>query len=58
MEPNFLTAKQIMDITGIKKQTLYKRIRARDINSFKTGEFSIYSVSDWNEKCPDYEIKI
>lgn len=59
MELSHLAAQYFIKGTGMKKSTFYQRVTFREIDYICpfNGE-RMYSVADWNKKCPDYKIVI
>ena len=54
-----LPAQFIMKGTRIKKPTFFQRVILRNIDYIALfGGERLYSVKDWNKKCPDYRITI
>jgi len=52
-----LAAQYFMKGTGVKKPTFFQRVILRDISYIEPfGGERLYSVKDWNLKCPKDEL--
>jgi hypothetical protein len=59
MNLSHLPAQYFIKGTGIHKQTFFQRVALRDIDYIKPFRGDrLYSVKDWNKKCPDYKLKL